>query len=121
MKNKKYKSKRFLLPILSLVLVSIVLIASISSYITIKIFKSHMEEQIEKAKISYTQDQKNRVHKEVDFVKETIDYQITEAENILKATLKDRINIALNVANSIYDTYKDTLKSHLQIQSPPSS
>ena len=109
MKNKKYKSKRFLLPILSLVLVSIVLIASISSYITIKIFKSHIEEQIEKAKISYTQDQKNRVHKEVDFVKETIDYQITEAENILKATLKDRINIALNVANSIYDTYKDTL------------
>ena len=109
MKNKKYKSKRFLLPILSLVLVSIVLIASISSYITIKIFKSHMEEQIEKTKISYTQDQKNRVHKEVDFVKESIQFQIAEAENILKATLKDKINIALNVANSIYDIYKDTL------------
>jgi two-component system, NtrC family, sensor kinase len=108
MKNTKYKSKRFLIPILSLVLVSIILIASISSYATIKMFKSHMEEQIEKAKISYTQDQKNRVHKEVDIVKETIDYQITEAENILKTTLKDRINIALNIVNSIYDTYKNT-------------
>jgi two-component system, NtrC family, sensor kinase len=108
MKNRKYKSKRFLLPILSLVIVSIVLIASISSYITIKMFKSHMEEQIEKAKISYTKDQKNRVHKEVDFVKESIEFQISEAENILKASLKDKINIALNVANSIYNTYKDT-------------
>ena len=107
MKNRKYKSKRFLLPILSLVLISIVSIASISSYITIKIFKSHMEEQIEKTKISYTQDQKNKVHQEVDFVKETIDFQIADAENILKANLKDKINIAVNVANSIYDTYKD--------------
>ena len=108
MKNRKYKSKRFLIPILSLVLVSIVLIASISSYITIKMFKSHMEEQIEKTKISYTQDQKNKVHQEVDFVKETIEFQIADAENILKANLKDKINIAINVANSIYDIYKHT-------------
>ena len=68
-----------------------------------------MEEQIEKTKISYTQDQKNKVHQEVDFVKETIDFQIADAENILKANLKDKINIAINVANSIYDTYKDII------------
>ena len=47
MKNTKYKSKRFLLPILSLVLMSIILIASISFYITTNMFKLHMEEHIE--------------------------------------------------------------------------
>ena len=109
MKNRKHKSKRFLLPILSLVLVSIVLIASISSYITINMFKSHLEEQIEKTKINYTEDHKNRVQKEVEFVKETIEFQLTETENILKDTLKEKINIALNMVSFIYDTYKDTL------------
>jgi hypothetical protein len=50
MNNTKYKSKRFLFPILSLVLISIISIASISAYITISMFKTHVHEHIEQTK-----------------------------------------------------------------------
>jgi len=108
MKNTKYKSKRFLLPILLLVLVSILLIASMSTYITISMFKNHMNEHIEKTKSNYTQEHKNKVYKEVNFVKDSIKFQITKIENKLKISLKEKIKIAQNVASFTYNTYKNT-------------
>ena len=108
MVNSKYKSKRFLLPILSLVLISIIAIASINSYMTVSMFKTHMKEHIEQTKKEYTQKQKNRVYKEVNFVNDSIKFQITKIENRLKASLKEKVKVALNIATFIYNNYKNT-------------
>jgi len=98
MKENKYRAKRFLLPILSLVLVCIVLVASISAYITTNMFKNHMEEHIEQTKKEYTQKHKNRVFKKVDFVNESIRFQITKIEKKLRVSLKEKVKIALSIA-----------------------
>ena len=45
---KNNKTKSFLIPIISLVIVSIVIITSISAYINIKIFENYMQKYISK-------------------------------------------------------------------------
>lgn len=104
-----YKSKRFLFPILALVLIAIISIASISSYITIGMYKTHMQEHIKNTTKEYTQQHKDRVYKEVQAVSNSIKFQISKMEDKLKASLKEKILIALDVAHYTYDTYKDTL------------
>ena len=107
--ENNYKSKRFLLPILSLVLLSIILIATISSYLTISMFNNHMEEHIEKTKKEYIEKQKTEVFNEVNTVNNTITFFIKTMEDNLKVSLTEKIKIALNVANLTYNKYKDTL------------
>ena len=107
--ESNYKSKRFLLPILSLVLISIIAIGSISSYLTISIFNNHMEEHIEQTKKEYTEKQKLEAFNEVNTVKDTINFLIKTMEDDLKVSLTEKVEIALNVANQTYNTYKDTL------------
>ena len=108
MENANYKSKRFLFPILSLVLISIILIASITSYISISMTNIKMENDIIKSEKEYTERKKNEVYQRVNFVKNEIEFQIAEIENKLKISLKEKINNALNIATHIYNTYKDT-------------
>ena len=74
--ESNYKSKRFLLPILSLVLISIIAIGSISSYLTISMFNNHMQQHIEQAKKEYTEKQKTKVFNDVNTVKDTINFLI---------------------------------------------
>lgn len=99
MKTNKYKQKSFLIPILFLVFISIISITLISAYTTINMFKIHMHEHIENTKKEYTKQHKNRVYKEVNFVNESIKYQINEIENKLKKSLEEKVKIALAVAN----------------------
>ena len=108
MKNTEYKSKRFLVPILSLVLFSIIIIAVISSYITISVFQLHMREHIEQTKKEYTQKHKNKVYQDVNFVSKSIEFHMTRIEKILKISLEEKIKVALNIANYTYNTYKNT-------------
>lgn len=108
MENTTYKAKRFLLPILSLVLISIITISIINSYITINVFTQHMEEQIINTKNKYTQEHKNRVYNDVMYVNESIKFQISQIEEILKASLKEKIETAHSVATFIYNQYKNT-------------
>ena len=107
--ENNYKSKRFLLPILSLVLISIILIASISSYLTISIFNNHMEKHIEDVKKEYGDKQKIKIFNEVNTVNNTINFFIKKMENQVKVSLTEKVEIALNVANKTYSIYKDTL------------
>ena len=72
MLKSKYKAKRFLLPILSLVILSIVMIASVSSYLTISMFKAHMQEHIDLVKKDYINEHKNKIYDDVHFVKDAI-------------------------------------------------
>ncbi len=109
MKNREYKVKRFLPQILSLTLLSIILIASISTYITISTFKNHMNEHITLAKKEYIEEQKAEVYKAVHFLDDSIKFQIAQIENRLKASLKERVQIAIDVTNIIYKQYKETL------------
>lgn len=67
-----------------------------------------MQEHIEETKKEYTQKHKNKVYQDVKFVSESIEFQITRIENILKNSLEERIKIALSTATHIYNTYKDT-------------
>jgi len=108
MENLKYKSKRFLIPILSLVLISILLISSIISYMTINMFKSHMEKHIKQTTQEYTERRKKEVAQNVNFVNETIKFQTTRIESILKNSLKEKLEVALNIATFTYNKYKDT-------------
>jgi len=108
MNNLQYKRKRFLFPILSLVLILIFLLATIGGYITINLFKTHMNEQIELTKKEYIQEQKAKVYKKVNFVNTSIKYRIKLMEDNLKASLKEKVKIALNIAQSTYNDHKNT-------------
>ena len=108
MKNTKYKAKRFLLPILALVLISIISIASISSYISINIFTNYVETNILKTSELYTQRQKDKVYEDVNFVNNSIKFNIKSMEEKLKKSLKEKLEVALNITNSIYNKYKNT-------------
>lgn len=106
MKNIKLeKSKRFLIPIL-LVILSIIFIASISTYINISIYKKHMNENIEQYKIEHLTKNKNIIKKQVELVNNSINFQITRIENKLRLFLKERIKTSLKVAQYIYDKQK---------------
>lgn len=109
MPNEYGKSKSFLPPILSLVLVSIVLVGLVSAYFPIKMIQERTDSQIQERKQNYTQEHKERVLEEVYFVKDTIQYEIQQIEEKLKASLKDRVTTALGIAQYTYDTYKDKL------------
>ncbi len=108
MELTKYKQKRFLFPILSLVLISIVLIATISSYLTINMFKIHMEEHIEEVKKDYSLKNKTEVYENVHFVDDLIKFQIISIEDKLKASLKEKVKVALDIATFTYNKYKNT-------------
>ncbi|WP_419765055.1 MAG: cache domain-containing protein [Arcobacter sp.] len=108
MKNNKYKARRFLFPILSLVLISIVLIASVSSYISINMFTTHTEENIQETTLLYTQRQKEKVYKDVNFVNDSIKFKIKSMEERLKIALKEKLKVALNIASSIHNKYKNS-------------
>ena len=108
MKSAKYKSKKFLLPILLLVLTSIISIALINTYITMNMFNTHMKNHIEKTKNIYTQEHKEKVFKEVNFVKDTIEFEITKIEEKVKISLKERVENALSIATYTYNTFKNT-------------
>lgn len=108
MGDDKYKSKIFLLPILALVIISIILVASISAYITISMYQTYMNDEITQASEKYTQEQKNKVYNDVYLVNKLIQLEITTIEDRLKTSLKDKIQTALNVATFTYNKYKDT-------------
>jgi signal transduction histidine kinase len=108
MNNSKYKTKRFIFPLLSFVLILILSISAIGGYITISLFKKHMNEHIEQTKKEYIHQHKNKVYNEVNFVNDSIKFQITKIENKLKKSLKEKIQIALDVATFTYEKYKDT-------------
>ena len=108
MKSAKYKSKKFLLPILLLVLTSIISIALINTYITMNMLNTHMKNHIEKTKNIYTQEHKEKVFKEVNFVKDTIEFEITKIEEKVKISLKERVENALSIATYTYNTFKNT-------------
>ena len=105
----RYKAKRFLPQILTLVLLSIILVALISTSITIRMFKNHMNEQITQIKKDYINNQKDDIHKEVHYVNDTIKFQVTKIEQRLKNRLKERVQIAIDVTNIIYNQYKNRL------------
>lgn len=109
MKNTKYKSKKFLFPILFLVLASILLVASVGGYITLSQFKTHMAEHFVQSSATYTRENKERVKREVQAIRESIDFEISKLERALRASLKEKVLIALDLAQYTYDTYKDTL------------
>ncbi|MFT7004539.1 MAG: signal transduction histidine kinase [Sulfurimonas sp.] len=109
MDDIQYEPKRFLFPILSLVLISIISIASINAYITISMFKTHVQEHIKQRTQEYTKEQKNIVRKDVEFANESIKFEITKIENTLKTSLKEKVLIAIDITQFIYDTYKSTL------------
>ena len=109
MKNSNLKQKRFLYPILSLVLFSIVSIALITTYFTINMFQEHMKEHIEQTSNDYTQQHKNKVYNHVKFVNKSIKFEISKIEDEVKISLKQKIQTALDIANHTYKTYKDTL------------
>ena len=108
-KNNKYKTKRFLFPILSLVLISIILIASINTYLTISMFKNHMQNHINHTKKEYVNKYKSIIYKDVYFVNDSINFQITKIENKLKSSLKEKVKIALDITNILYKEYKNKL------------
>ena len=103
MEVTNYKPKRFLFPILSLVLISIISIALINTYITVSVLKTNMNQQINNTKKEYSEQHNNRVYKEVNLVNQSIEFQITKIENKLRESLKEKIQIALDITNYTYN------------------
>lgn len=90
-------------------LASILLVATLGSYIALSAFKTQMDEHIVQTSAEYTELNKERIKREVRVVTESIDFEISKLERKLRASLKEKILIALNLAQYTYDTYKDTL------------
>ncbi len=110
MKYTNDKTTKFLLPILSLSIFSIILISSINTYLSISMFEQHMQRDIDTHKINYLQEHKNKVYKKVHLVNNSIKFQINKMENNLKESLKERIETSLIIANDIYTRYKGKIK-----------
>jgi len=105
-KNNLKKTKSFVVPILLLVLLSIISIASINTYINISMFKQHMNEDIEKYKENYLEKNKKDVYKKVHLFNNSIKFQMTKIESKLKKALKERVTTALYIADNIYKSNK---------------
>ncbi len=102
----KQEPKNFLLSILALVIVSIISIASISTYLNISIFKQQMNDNIKNYKKEFLERNKKEVYRKVRLVDNSIKYQINKIENNLKESLKDRIKTSLKIAQYIYNRQK---------------
>ena len=114
--NNYYKSKSFLAPIVSLVIVVTVIITSINAYLSIDMFKQHMQEHIDTKKKEYIEKHKHEIYRKVHLVNKSIEFQITKIEKKVQSSLKDRVKTALNIMHLIYNKYKDT-KSKEEIKS----
>ncbi|MCK5111010.1 MAG: cache domain-containing protein [Arcobacteraceae bacterium] len=106
MKHNNIKTKRFLVPILTLVMLTIILISSVNAYININMFKQHMRNDIDKHKKEYLQKHKDKVYQQVHLVDSAIKFNISQIEKKIKKSLKVRIQTALDIANFIYNEQK---------------
>lgn len=111
MSKNRNESKRFLLPILTLALTSILLVSITTSYISIDIYKKHINEQIKTIKNEYEEKNKEIVYNEVMSVQKTVHYEISTVETKLKSILKERVETALKISNFIYNSHKETHNS----------
>ncbi len=100
------KTKQFIIPILSLVIISIFSIFIITSYINIHTFKQHIKKEIKSKKEIYLQKHKDKIYRQVHLVDNSINFFITQIEKQIERDLKKRIKISLNMANHIYTTQK---------------
>ncbi len=108
-KNRLQNNKRFLFPILSLVIISIIFVVSIITYYNIGIFKTHMQKDIYNKKANYLEEHKKLIYKNVQLINNAIDFQKNRLDTILKKNLQERIEIAYKIAQHTYDTYKNKL------------
>ncbi len=111
MKTKAQKTKRFLVPIISLVIATILIISTITTYLNIKMFTNHMNEDILVKKEKYLKAHKDKIYKYVHLVDNSIKFQISKMELKLKQSLEERIQTALNIAKHIYNTQKGKLSN----------
>jgi len=98
--------KKFIIPILALVISSIILVATINTYIDIKNFKTNVKQDIKHYKEEYLEKNKQEIYKRVHFINDSIDFQLRRLESKAHKTLQERITIALNVADFIYTQLK---------------
>jgi len=110
--EKNKKSKRFLVPILFLVIVSIVVISSINTYINLNVFEKHIMKDIEDSKKKFIQRYKDSITKQTQFVNDTIKFKMSQVEEQLQKELYIRMNIARSICDFVYENYKDKLSTH---------
>lgn len=108
MSKNTNESKRFLLPILTLALTSILLVSITTSYVSIDIYKQHINEQISTIKNEYEEKNKEIVYNDVMSVQKTIQYEMLTIEVKLKNILKERVETAIRISNFIYNSHKET-------------
>jgi len=112
MKNNIKQTKRFLFPILALVILSIITISSINAYLNINLFEKHINQDINLSKKNFLKKHSDDIKKQVEFMTNTIDFQKSRVEEQLKKELLVRINIARSICEFVYSTYKDKLNEH---------
>ena len=112
MTNSIKQTKKFLYPIVALVVISIVAISSINTYQNIDIFEKYINNHANQAKEKFLEKYTNQIKKQVAFVDDSIKYQTTRVEKELKEELIVRMNIARSICDYVYTTYKDKLSAH---------
>jgi len=103
------RKRRFLIPILSLVIISIIAVTTINTYFNITMFNSYIQNQIKEKKLEYLDKHKQNIYNKVHLVDEAIEFQIARIEKRVKNSLKDRIKTSLRIAQFIYDKQKGKL------------
>ena len=109
LKKKHKKTKNFLIPILSLVVLSIVAAVWITTFIHIGALKEYINKDIQKRTQSYINKNKKEIYNKVHLVDDSIKFQKSLIEKELKKSIKMRIETSLHIAQYIYDTQKNKL------------
>jgi signal transduction histidine kinase len=103
------KTKSFLIPILSLAIGSILLIATITAYISINSLEVHIKKDMQEYKEKYLASKKDKIYKKVHLVQQSIDFQLSKLDDKIKTSLTHRINTAIKVADYLYKKNKSSM------------
>ena len=108
MQNKK-ESKRFIIPILTLTITSIIFVSITITYLNINVLKQNMVKDIEDHKKEYLQKNKNSIYEKVQFANNTIKFNITRIDNRLRELLTERMHNTLKIVDFMYNEHKNEL------------
>ena len=112
MYKNKIKVKKFLIPILTLVIGSIISISLVNLYLSINLFDRHTQEHISESKKEFHESHTKNIKKQVNLIKDAIEFHRSRVEKELKNELSSRINIARSISESIYTQFKGKLSDH---------
>jgi PAS domain S-box-containing protein len=101
--ENRHKNRTFITSIVSLVILSILLFAILSTYININIYTEHITNNIKKSNESYLIAQKEKANKQVHMVNDVVKLHQNNILTVLETRIKERLENVHRLSKIIYD------------------